>query len=173
MHAVTPPLVPAIVQSPALDYPPEGWPRASLELHLWRTTITNVTLVWAVVSSNSDLRLRRIIHTRKYGEGACAYQNVIDTVEVQMPRSTHRTLLANLAAISFPAFATKRMGFDGETRGIEMGDFPSNIRVDWWQGAPTGWEALEAWRAETEATFEELLPPVPHRFNIGYRYQRK
>lgn len=172
MRVLTSPPTPVILESPELEYLPAGWAQAALELRVWRTTVSNVTLVWAVVSVNRVLRLRRVIRARALDSETSAYRNVIDTTEVQMPTATYDMLVADLAGISFPAFAPRRMGCDGETRGIERNGFTTNTTLGWWEGAPIGWEALEAWHAETENILEELLPPVPDHFNIGYRARR-
>ncbi len=86
-----------------------------------------------------------------------------------MPTAIFDALVGDLAAISFPAFAPRQMGCDGEMRGIERSGFATNVALDWWAGAPVGWDALEGWHAETENILERLLPPVPAYFNIGYR----
>lgn len=166
------PPAPAIVDMPNLEFVPSGWPHAALELRLWRTTMSNVKLVWAVITVNGTLRLRRVILERTMDHKASEYRNVTDTTEVHMPTVTYCTLVADLAAISFPAFAPTGGGFDGESRGIERSGLITNTSLGWWEGAPIGWAPLAAWHAKAEDILEELLPPVPSHFNIGYRARR-
>jgi hypothetical protein len=167
------PALPAILKSPDLEFIPAAWPRAALELRLWRTDVSPARQVWAVVSLNGVLWLRRVVCEQTRNSKDTEYQNLIDAAQVQMPADTFKVLVADLAAISFPAFVPRAMGCDGESHGVERNGFPSNVAVSWWGGAPTGWKALAQWHANCEHILDALLPQVPAHFNIGYRASKR
>lgn len=164
---------PAIVTSPAAEYLPAAWPAAFLELRIWRSTKTRTTLVWAVVVDNFELRLRRVVWTQTTNKETYEYEDVIDATDVPIAQSTLQALVAALAEISFPAFANRREGLDGESRGIELHGFMQNTTLGWWCGAPASWAAVAAWHASAEDVLDDLLPPIPDTFNIGYRVKRR
>lgn len=164
---------PSVVTSPAAEYLPAGWLSAFLELRIWRSTTTNTTLVWAIVVDNFELRLRRVVWTQTRNEATCGYQDVIDAADAPIARSTFLALVTDLAGISFPAFATKQMGLDGESRGIELRGHLQNTTLGWWCGAPASWAEVAAWHAKAEDILEEQLPPIPEHFNIGYRVPKR
>jgi hypothetical protein len=51
--------------------------------------------------------------------------------------------LNELTGIAFPAFATRGIGIDGETFGIEYPDYGSSVQ--WWCEGPNSWSSLTSW----------------------------
>lgn len=164
--------MPSIVTSPELEYVAAGWAYAALEFRIWRQTINNLTLVWAVVATNSEFRLRRVAWTPILDRETYEFRDLIDTTDVPIALVNVQAIALELSAISFPVFAPTKMGFDGESRGIERRGFPKNILLGWWCDAPATWTEISTWHAKTECIFEELLPELPESFNLGYRVKK-
>ena len=160
---------PKILTSPQLAYHTANWHRGGLKLRLWRTTRTNVTICYGVVVVDCELHLRRVTWMLRNAADKSEYMDVIDTASTLLPDSVFTTLSNELKNIHFPAFANPAMGLDGTSCGIESQGFPENVILSWWGAAPSSWVTIEQWFQNVERTFEELLPPIPMKFPIGYR----
>jgi hypothetical protein len=71
------------------------------------------------------------------------------TIEVRdRPISTTEleSRLNELTGIAFPAFATRGIGIDGETFGIEYPDYGASVQ--WWCEGPESWSDLASWASE-------------------------
>jgi len=160
---------PEILVSPQNEYTPANWPRGGLNLRLWRTTKTNVSIAYGVVAVDSELHLRRISWMLRDAPRKQEYEEVLDTVSVLLPQAMYVTLLNELRNIHFPAFTSLPIGLDGHSHGIELQSFPTNVSLSWWSNAPPSWREVEQWFKKVEGTFQKLLPPIPTHFPIGYR----
>ncbi len=68
-------------------------------------------------------------------------------------------LLAQLRALplSSPP-VSQRIGLDGTSRGLELGDRHASIALRWWQAPPPTWREIASWHARAVAAFEAALP---------------
>ena len=86
------------------------------------------------------------------------------TIEVRdRPISTTELDLRinELAGIAFPAFATRGIGIDGETFGIE---FPHHgSRVQWWCEGPESWSDLTSWAVAVRDWLCSVATAEPER----------
>lgn len=138
-------------------------------LRIWRTTATNVIIVYGVVFIENKLCLRRLTWKLHDDSGAPENEDDIDAVSLTLSEVLFAGFLVELRNIRFPAFASLPIGLDGETHGIELEDFPTNLSLRWWCSAPSSWKELEQWFRKIEGSFDKLLPAIPSHFPIGYR----
>jgi|GEM_PF-5686466 len=160
---------PKILTSPQLACHAANWHQGALKLRLWRTTRTNVSISYGVIVVDCELHLRRVTWMLRNTPDKSEYMDVMDTASTLLSESMFTTLSNELKNIHFPAFATLPMGLDGSSCGIESQSFPANVSLSWWGPAPSSWVKVEQWFQNVERTFQELLPPIPMHFPIGYR----
>lgn len=140
----------------AISYPGLP-PRKGLTiLRIWLYPSFSAKVSWTLIKEGKQFFVRRITFDRSlelinspstYG---CESELLATDVE---------EMLATLHKITIPVFIENNSaGLDGETRGIQYGNFMVSTSFSWWCEAPGEWGSLESWFNLVVKYFDKNLP---------------
>lgn len=140
----------------AISYPGLP-PRKGLTiLRIWLYPSFSAKVSWTLIKEGKQFFIRRITFDR-----SLELINSSSTYgcESELRTTDAEEILAALYKITIPAFIENNSaGLDGETRGVQYGNFMVSTSVSWWCEAPKEWAALESWFNFAVKYFDKNLP---------------